>query len=149
MRPAEIQPSSCRFVHCAHLSPHPNYHHLLQPHQPIDPPQYTDQPTPTFLPLRPPHFRVSACARAGGDVSERTRQQVRSESRDSAEAQPSPPSLVVSAAPVGRPPSLLRTHENKRPLTAPREQETADRPEGGAGGDLSSSTPLPGDTPPR
>ena len=66
MRPAEIQPSSCRFVHCAHLSPHPNYHHLLQPHQPIDPPQYTDQPTPTFLPLRPPHFRVSACARAGG-----------------------------------------------------------------------------------
>jgi hypothetical protein len=34
---------------------------------------------------------------------------------------------------------MLRTHENKRPLTAPREQETADRPEGGAGGDLSSS----------
>ena len=66
MRPAEIQPSSCRFVHCAHLSPHPNYHHFLQPHQPIDPPQYTDQPTPTFLSLRPPHFRVSECMRAGG-----------------------------------------------------------------------------------
>ena len=133
MRPAEIQPSSCRFVHCAHLSPHPNYHHLLQPHQPIDPPQYTDQPTPTFLPLRPPHFRVSECMR--GDVSERTRQQVRSESRDSAEAQP-PSRLVVSAAPVGRPPSHA---------PHPREQETADRPEGGAGGDLkSSSAPLPG-----
>jgi hypothetical protein len=125
-------------VHCAHLSPHPNHHHLLQPHQPIDPPQYTDQPTPTFLPLRPPHFRVSECIAGGGDVSERTRQQVRSESRDSAEAQPSPPSLVVSAAPVGRPPSHA---------PHPREQETADRPEGGAGGDLSSSAPLPGDMP--
>ena len=142
MRPAEIQPSSCRFVHCAHLSPHPNYHHLLQPHQPIDPPQYTDQPTPTFLPLRPPHFRVSECMRAGGgDVSERTRQQVRSESRDSAEAQPSPPSLVVSAAPVGRPP------QPRCSRCAHEKQETADRPEGGAGGDMSSSAPLPGDMP--
>ena len=148
MRPAEIQPSSCRFVHCAHLSPHPNYHHLLQPHQPIDPPQYTDQPTPTFLPLRPPHFRVSACMRGGTSPNERTRQ-VRSY-----ETQPRPSRLHPASS--SRPPQsagrrrMLRAHENKRPLTAPREQETADRPEGGAGGDLkSSSAPLPGDTPPR
>ena len=78
---------------------------------------------------------MSAC---GGDVSERTRQQVRSY-----ETQPRPSRLHPASS--SRPPQsagrrrMLRTHENKRPLTAPREQETADRPEGGAGGDLSSS----------
>ena len=124
MRPAEIQPSSCRFVHCAHLSPHPNHHPNLLHRINL----LTRLNTPINRP--PLSFTAAAalpgeCMRAGGagGVSERTRQHVRSESRDSAEAQPSPPSLVVSAAPVGRPPQPRCSrcaHEEQRPLTAQR-----------------------------